>query len=130
VKILSAILASLIVLAACAARPAPQPTLAAAPSAGPAASATRGTAPSGQSAAQADPDADLHNYARSMGYKPAERNGKQAWCRLEPTLGSHFETRSCVSDAVLADLRHKAVENQQEMIHEYRPNCVGSMCTN
>jgi hypothetical protein len=70
----------------------------------------------------------MRNYAHSKGYKSVDRNGKKVWCRQEPTLGSHFETMSCMTDAVLADQKRMAEENQQEMIHDYRPNCVGSTC--
>jgi hypothetical protein len=126
----STTLASLIALAACATRPAPQPADAvSAAIAAPAAATPSATSASAPGAQSGDALADLHNYARSRGYKSVKRNGKQVWCRPEPTLGSHFETRSCVTDSVMADLKRKAEENQQEMIHEYRPNCVGPRCS-
>lgn len=108
------------VLAACATAPPPKPAVTAHAGAAPRA-ATQST----QSAAKsADPDADLHNYARAQGYKSVTRNGKQVWCRQEPTLGSHFETVYCLTDAVLADQKRQAEQNQEEMIHDYRPNCI------
>jgi hypothetical protein len=114
------------VLAACAAAPPPKP--AATASAGVAAhagAAPRAATQSTQRAAKsAEPDADLHNYARAQGYKSVTRNGKQVWCRQEPTLGSHFETVYCLTDAVLADQKRLIEQNQQEMIHDYRPSCV------
>jgi hypothetical protein len=130
VRIRASTLVCLIALAACATRPAPQPADAvSAAIAAPAAAPPSATSPSAPGAQSGDALADLHNYARSRGYKSVKRNGKQVWCRLEPTLGSHFETRSCVTDSVMADLKRKAEENQQEMIHEFRPNCVGPSCS-
>jgi hypothetical protein len=29
----------------------------------------------------------------------------------------------------MANLKRKAAENQQEMVHEYRPNCVAPKCS-
>ena len=114
------------VLAACTTAPPPKPAVTA--SAGVAAhagAAPRAATQSTQSVAKsAEPDADLHTCARAQGYKSVTRNGKQVWCRQEPTLGSHFETVYCLTDAVLADQKRQAEQNQEEMLHDYRPNCV------
>jgi len=121
---------SFALLTACASQPPPRPALTASTSSAAPAAAAQGT-PSerNRSSTGHDPVVELHNYALSKGYKSVSRNGKQVWCRQEPTLGSHFETMSCMTDAVLADLKRKAEENEEEMIHEYRPNCVGPTCT-
>jgi hypothetical protein len=113
-------------LAACATAPPPKPTVTASAGVAVHAGATPSAATqSAQSAAKSgEPDADLHSYARQQGYKSVTRNGTNVWCRQEPTLGSHFETMYCLTDAVLADQKRQAEDNQEEMIHDYRPRCV------
>ena len=119
------------VLTACATTPPPKPAVTASAGVATRAGATPPAATqSTQSAAKkAEPDAELHSYARAQGYKAVNRNGKQVWCRQEPTLGSHFETIYCLTDAVLADQKRQAEDHQQEMIHDYRPNCVKATTT-
>jgi hypothetical protein len=118
------------VLAACATAPPPKPAVTASASvATHAAAAPNAASQSTQSAKSGDPDAELHNYARAQGYKSVTRNDKQVWCRQEPTLGSHFETVYCLTDAVLADQKRLIEQNQQEMIHDYRSNCVKATTT-
>ena len=126
------VLVGMTVLAACSTPTPPRPAVTASAEVAPqAATAPAPVVATGQSAPVAtsgDPTVELHNYARSQGYRSVTRNGKQVWCRQEPTLGSHFETVYCLTDAVLADQKRMTEQNQEEMIHNYRPNCVGPTC--
>jgi hypothetical protein len=113
------------VLVACATAPPPKPAItASADGTARAAAAPSAAKQSTQTAKSGDPNAELHNYARAQGYKSVTRNHKQVWCRQEATLGSHFETEYCLTDAVLADQKRMIEENQQDMIHNYRPSCI------
>jgi hypothetical protein len=124
VKLHTSMLIGLTVLAACTAAPPTKPAVTASADIAAVAPIAERHAP--QSARSRDLVAELHDYARAHGYKSVTRNNQQAWCRQEPTLGSHFETIYCLTDVVLADQKRLIERNQQEMIHDYRPNCVHS----
>ena len=70
------------------------------------ADATKATADAAAEARAKETDKRLRN----QGYKPAVRNGVTYYCRNQPQLGSHFETRVCSTPE---DLERMALDSKE-----------------
>ena len=104
--------------------PASQPAVisSATPAAQPVSLAT--PAPSGADAKQKA----LEKTARTMGYKPRkEKDGTTRWCKTEATLGSRFQTTSCVSEETLAMEVQEMLQTQDYM--RSQQGCNGAGCS-
>ena len=59
----------------------------------------------------ADLDA-LAKAARTQGYVPRNHNGTIVFCRTEPQIGTRLVSTSCISQADVANVVQRSIDNQ------------------
>jgi len=139
----AAFLASLIVVAAvpCAAQaPAPTssaPTSATPPSSPAPSSATAPSAPAATAAADSkpataannasDPSPEVIKKARREGLRPKKRDGITKFCETSQSLGTHFATEKCYTQAQVDQLAEQRQDERNQLGQSIA--CGGANCS-
>jgi hypothetical protein len=59
--------------------------------------------------------AALTKSARAHGYTPRSRDGTVVFCKTDQHVGTRFETMSCISQADVANVVHRADDEKQDV---------------
>jgi len=57
----------------------------------------------------------LTKAARSQGYVPRTHNGTVVFCRTEPQVGTRLQSTSCISQADVANVVQRSIENKDSV---------------
>ena len=84
---------------------------------GPKAAPVSNPVPLSTSSVKAGPSADLLKGARRAGYKIKAVKGATIFCKSQASLGSRFETESCIDQAQVSEILARAEDQRDKMEH-------------